>query len=81
MLSLGCYPVSKGKAMKIKATPITAKDLVAGDLFSTEGSSYWDYCKNRRSIGEKVYIRMETEAFNAEDYETTVYKIEIERGS
>ena len=69
--------------MKIKATKIIAKDLQPGDLFSTEGPTYWDRydwsTKKVGSIGERVYIRTGAPAYWAEDCNTEVYKIEIEK--
>ncbi len=52
--------------MKIIATPIKAKDLSAGDLFSTASQKYWDF-RDKNSIGEKVYIR--TDAPTPKDQE------------
>ena len=66
--------------MKIKATPIKGKDLKPGDLFSTAGPLYWDDVKDTYAIGEKVYIRTETPYDRANDFNSTVYKIEIEAG-
>jgi hypothetical protein len=64
--------------IQIKATPIAARDLVPGDLFSTYGPSYWDSPLSG-SIGERVYIRTETPATNAPDADSTVFRIEIIR--
>ncbi len=43
--------------MKIEATKIKAKELVAGDLFSTADQEYWNGQEDNKSLGEKVYIR------------------------
>jgi hypothetical protein len=64
--------------LRIKATPIAAKDLAPGDLFSTYGPSYWDSPPSG-SIGERVYIRTEASAANAYDADSTVFRIEIIR--
>ena len=45
--------------MKIEATKIKAKELVAGDLFSTADQEYWNGQEDNKSLGEKVYIRTE----------------------
>jgi hypothetical protein len=68
----------KHMQFRIRATPIAAKDLVPGDLFSTYGPSYWDSPPSG-SIGERVYIRTETPAANADDADSTVFRIEIVR--
>ncbi len=62
--------------MKIKATPIKGQDLKPGDLFSTASQEYWDN-PNPGSIGEKVFIRMDTTADWAPDFDSYVYKIII----
>ena len=62
--------------MKIKATPIKSEDVKPGDLFSTEGPSYWDHY-DPQSIGEKVYIRTEAPCPEG-DRGFVVHKIEIE---
>jgi len=41
----------------VRATPIKARDLKPGDLFSTAGPDYWDTALNDLSVGERVYIR------------------------
>ncbi len=64
--------------MKIKATPIKGEDLKPGDLFSTAPQSYWDD-PGPGSIGERVYIRMNTPAEWAPDFDSYVYKITIEK--
>ena len=47
--------------MKIIVTPVKAKDLEPGDLFSTANQEYWDLVCQPLPIGlpvgEKVYIR------------------------
>jgi len=63
--------------MKIKATPIKGKDLLAGDLFSIAGPVYWNNHHEHGAVGEKVYIRTETPFSTAPDYDEIVYKIEI----
>lgn len=45
--------------MNIRALPSKAKHLRPGDLFSTADQSYWDGHAERKSIGERVYIRTE----------------------
>ena len=64
--------------MKIRATPIRGEELKPGDLFSTASQEYWDN-PNPGSIGELVYIRMDTPAEWAPDFDTYVYKITIEK--
>lgn len=64
--------------MKITATKTKAKDLEAGDLFSTANQTYWDSSKNNLSVGEKVYIRTETPT-PADQAEEEIYKITIEK--
>ena len=64
--------------MKIKATPIKAKDLKPGDLFSTAPQLYWDK-RDPNSLGEKVYMR--TDAPTPKDQaEEEIYLIEFIHG-
>ena len=65
-------------AMKAKATPVIARDLQPGDLFSTYGPDYWDGIDALLSIGELVYIRTNTPASNAPDPDAEVFRIEIQ---
>ncbi len=65
--------------MKIIATPCKGSDLEPGDLFSTVGPEYWDRYEERRSIGERVYIRTGTPSGNAPDASQLIYKVEIEK--
>lgn len=62
--------------MKVTATKVKAKELKAGDLFSTAGQLYWDNCKNNHSIGEKVYIRT-GEPAPVKQRENYIYRITI----
>ena len=64
--------------MKIIATPVKAKELLPGDLFSNAPQLYWDNApkQNEGAIGEKVYIR--THAPTPEDQaDDTVQHIHI----
>lgn len=45
---------------RVTAEPVLARDLQPGDLFSTEGPTYWDYFPQCQSIAEKAYIRTAT---------------------
>ena len=65
--------------MRIKAERIIARDLQPGDLFSVAPQEYWDHAMQSGSCGEKVYIRMTTEADDFPDADTVVYRITIER--
>ena len=47
------------RKMRVKAELVEGKDLKPGELFSSAGQSYWD-SRDKRSIGEKVYIRTDT---------------------
>lgn len=62
--------------MKIIATKIKAKELKAGELFSTADQLYWDCSKNNHSVGEKVYLRTE-EPTPKEQENDVIYKITI----
>jgi len=64
--------------MRIIATPMIARDLEPGDLFSTYGPAYWNAINDFSSIGERVYIRTNAPAFDAPDPEITIYRITIE---
>ncbi len=64
--------------MKIKAERILGINLKPGDLFSTAGPDYWGNI-DPGSIGERVYIRMDSPAEWAPDYDGYVYKITIEK--
>jgi len=67
--------------LQITATPVPAKELKPGDLFSTAGPLYWGSLKERASIGEKVYIRTDVPAdrFCEDDPNAIVYRITLER--
>lgn len=64
--------------MKITATKIKAKELSAGDLFSTARQEYWDNIGTNYSIGERVFIRTETKCPQDQE-EVDVYKITIRK--
>ena len=57
----------------IEYEEMRGKDLQPGELFSSEGASYWDH-RDPSSIGEKVYIRTEGYLPPAEG-ETIVWRI------
>jgi hypothetical protein len=64
--------------MKIIATKVKAKELKAGELFSTADQSYWDN-RDKLNVGERVYIR--TEGLTPKSQEDDeVYRIEIKEG-
>lgn len=65
------------KRMVILATPIVAKDLEPGDLFSVAGPDYWDRIDRDRAVGERLYVRTNTEATAAEDASQMVFKITV----
>ena len=61
----------------IQATKIKAKDLKAGDLFSTAGPSYWNNAwANGESIGEKVYMRTEKPC-PLDQRDVVIYRIQV----
>lgn len=64
--------------MKVTATPVKAKELRPGELFSMASQGYWDkrIADHADAIGEKVFIRTECPepASQAEDM---VNRIEI----
>ena len=61
--------------MKIVAVRCSGRNLKPGNLFSTVGPEYWDHIADRRSIGEKVWIRTDTPASDAPDEDILVYRI------
>ena len=66
--------------MKITVREVKGKDLKPGDLFSTAGELYWKAVErnDKRSIGEKVYIR--TDETCPEDQENVLINlIKIEK--
>lgn len=63
--------------MKVIAEKVTGKNLKAGDLFSTASETYWNCHHNNQSIGEKVYIRTETECPESEK-EVEIYRLTID---
>ena len=63
--------------MKILTEQMKAKDLKPGDLFSSEGASYWDNFHHQPSIGEKVYVRTDTPCPAAQE-EEVIYKLTIQ---
>ncbi len=60
----------------IKATPIIARELKCGDLFSIAGPEYWDLFPRLGSIGEQAYIRTDAPP-DADDARMTLYKLDI----
>lgn len=62
---------------RVTATPIIARDLQPGDLFSTVGNDYWATALDAGGIGERVYIRTNGDADIASDGDSKVYKIEV----
>lgn len=72
-------PGNSKRRVRIKATPTTGRDLHPGDLFSIAGPEYWDMVDATRSIGERVYVRMNTPAEESPDLDEQVYRIEVER--
>ena len=71
------FPDPPNAPVVLRAVPIHAHALKPGDLFSTEGPEYWSLFPGLPSIGERVYIRTYTQASNAADSNTTVYRIDI----
>jgi hypothetical protein len=63
--------------MKILAIPCKARDLEPGDLFSAAGPEYWDHL-DPKYIGERVYIRTETDASEGANPDAMVYRIVID---
>ena len=62
--------------MKIIATPCLGKDLKPGELFSTVGQAYWNTMENRKSIGEKVFVRTNNPC-EKDDADYPLYRLEI----
>jgi hypothetical protein len=65
--------------MTIKATPIVARNLKPGDLFSTLGAEYWDHIDVSGSCGEKLYVRTNAPTHDSQHPEDIVYLIEVQR--
>jgi hypothetical protein len=65
--------------MNIKTQKIVARNLKAGDLFSKEGELYWNNIAGKKNIAEKLYVRTEVPADNADDADSEVYKITIQK--
>lgn len=61
----------------IKVIPIKGRDLQPGDLFSSYGPDYWKEALNKRSIGERVYIRTNAPSDNVPDADKIVWKVVI----
>lgn len=64
--------------MKIKVVKVKAKDLKAGDLFSTANQTYWDQVNENllETVGEKVYVRTIQECPKNQENED-IYKLEV----
>jgi hypothetical protein len=62
---------------KVIATPIKAKDLDPGELFSAVGSVHWDTALESGSVGEKCYIRTNEPVPSEDDGEQVVYRLTI----
>ena len=65
--------------MKITVKEIKSQDLKPGDLFSAAGELYWKAVErnDKRSIGEKVYIRTD-EACPEDQNDVLINLIKIE---
>jgi hypothetical protein len=63
--------------IRIHATPIIARDLQPGDLFSTVGPEYWDDFPSFPSMGERVYIRTAASSAQVPDKDADLFRIEI----
>lgn len=63
----------------IECVALAARDLQAGDLFSTRGLEYWAFALDKGSIGEKVYVRTHTDADTARDADSIVYRLTFTR--
>jgi hypothetical protein len=61
----------------VDAEPVLARELRAGDLFSTAGPSYWRQTP-LGALGERVYIRTH-EPCPAEQADELVYRLTIRR--
>lgn len=66
------------KQVSIKATPIIARDLQPGDLFSTANQRYWDRSMSDKGVGEGIYVRTNLPTNNADDADTPLFKLEIQ---
>lgn len=64
---------------KIIVTEVPAKDLQPGDLFSIAPQEYWDRVMDGRGVGEVVYVRTNLPCSTADDVDTMVFKITIEK--
>lgn len=43
--------------VRIECEMVKGRDLEPGDLFSTVGAEYWNNFADKKSLGERVYIR------------------------
>ena len=69
--------------MRIIVTPVKAKDLEPGDLFTTGNQQYWDAVSLPKHetglpVGERVFIRTPTPC-PPEQAECLIYKLQIEK--
>ncbi len=65
--------------MRVIATPVKARDLKPGDLFSTANQRYFDRAlRQGHSHGERVYVRTNTQCTERQ-LDDDVYRITIER--
>lgn len=64
--------------MKIKVEAVKAEQLKPGDLFTRAPQIYWDYIDENESVGEKVYVRTNTECppdqIGVDIYRVTIIK-------
>jgi hypothetical protein len=64
--------------MRVIATPVIAKDLKPGELFSTAGPAWWGQIDaDALCVGQRVYIRTNAAAENASDANEEVYRLTI----
>jgi len=63
--------------IRVHAEPCTGRDLRPGDLFSVVGPEYWDHIDDRKSVGEKAYIRTNSPMDIAPDVDAPVFRLTV----
>lgn len=65
--------------MQVLTEKVKAKDLKAGDLFSTAGQEHWGLIDTLTAVGERVYIRTNTPCPTTQA-EDEIYRITVIAG-
>lgn len=64
---------------RVLVEQVKAKDLQPGDLFTIMSQDYWDLAMDLKGVGESVYVRTNRSANDADDADSSVFKVTIQQ--